>query len=473
MAAGLLASGAALTTSMKDRLIAREDQNLRQVADGFARPRNPDKLPPVPKNDHRPPTRYYVVTYRTDGTSVNIGGNPDFTVRPDLSRIGELGDDATTVHSEGGGGPLWRVVESRSEYGYAYVAVKLSDVTDTMSQLMVLEVLIGVSVLLVAGGLGYLVVRKSLTPLENVERTAEAIAAGDLTSRVPAAPSGTEVGSLSESINAMLHQIQDSFARVEASEESARRGEERMRRFIGDASHELRTPLTSIRGFAELYRQGATDDVDFLMRHIESEAQRMGLLVEDLLLLARLDARRPLAHRPVDLMSVATDVVHAAQAREPERDIALNVEPAAVGVTVPGDQDRIVQVVTNLVSNALRHTPDDAHITVRVAAEPDSAIIEVRDTGDGMTPDEAARAFERFYRTDSSRSRGSGGAGLGLSIVHGIVQAHEGTVHVETAPGEGAAFIVRLPRVRPHVSEAELAAVPIDTVAPTAPGTYP
>ncbi len=444
MALGLLASGAALTTSMRDRLIAREDQNLRQQADTWARPRS-ETAPTFIRSDVRPPTRYYVVTYRTDGTLVPRGGNPDFTTRPDLASIGELGTGAVTVRSVGGG-PDWRVVESRSQYGYSYVAVTLGDVYDTMRQLVVLELLIGGSVLLVAGGLGYLVVRRSLGPLVEVEATAEAIAAGDLTRRVPATPPNTEVGSLAQSINAMLHQVQDSFARVEASEEQARRGEDRMRRFIGDASHELRTPLTSIRGFAELYRQGASTDVAFLMKHIESEAKRMGLLVEDLLLLARLDARRPLEHRPVDLLTVAADVVHAAQAREPERTIDLEIDGDAAGVEVPGDRDRITQVITNLVSNALRHTPADASITVRLSAEPSNAVIEVRDTGQGMTAAEAARVFERFYRTDSSRSRGSGGSGLGLSIVDGIVSAHRGTVTVETSPGEGASFIVRLPR---------------------------
>ncbi|WP_344996252.1 HAMP domain-containing sensor histidine kinase [Tsukamurella soli] len=448
MALGLLASGAALTTSMKDRLIAREDQNLRQQADTWAKPRAV-QLPYAARGDKRPPTRYFVVTYRFDGTQVQQGGNPDFTTRPDLSKVGEIGSEAITVHSANSGGPDWRIVESRSQYGYAYVAVTLSDVYDTMRQLVILELLIGGSVLAVAGGLGYLVVRRSLGPLVEVEATAELIAAGDLTRRVPASPPNTEVGSLAQSINAMLHQVQDSFARVEASEEQARRGEERMRRFIGDASHELRTPLTSIRGFAELYRQGASSDVGFLMKHIESEAQRMGLLVEDLLLLARLDARRPLEHRPVDLLTVASDVVHAAQAREPERTIHLELDGDPTDLELPGDQGRITQVVTNLVSNALRHTPPEAVTTVRLRAEPDCVVIEVRDTGPGMRPEEAARVFERFYRTDASRSRGSGGAGLGLSIVHGIVEAHNGTVTVETAPGEGAAFIVRLPRILP------------------------
>ena len=466
---GLLASGTALTAAMKDRLVSREDQTLRQAADTWARPK--PNLPEPVRGSKPPPTRFYQAVFLPDGTQLRIS-NPDFTEQPDLSGLGDLHGDAVTVHSVGGQGPQWRVVQSSSQYGVAFVAVTLSDVDSTLRAMIVLELLIGGGVLIIAGGLGYLVVRRSLRPLEEVEATAEAIAAGDLTRRVPEAPPHTEVGRLSTSINTMLHQVQDSFDRVASSEERARADEERMRRFVGDASHELRTPLTSIRGFAELYRQGATDDTGFVMSRIESEAERMGLLVEDLLLLARLDARRPLAADAVDLTAVADDVVHAAQAREPGRDIALEAERGGTGagpggpaaparargrdpaleadgprtVALTGDRDRLHQVVTNLVSNALRHTPDEATVRVRVTEEPDAVVLSVTDTGPGMEPGEAARVFERFYRTDSSRSRGSGGAGLGLSIVHGIVERHGGTVTVDTAPGKGAAFTVRLPR---------------------------
>ncbi|NMD55388.1 MULTISPECIES: sensor histidine kinase [Tsukamurella] len=437
---GLLASGTALTAAMKDQLLSREDQALRQAAETWARPKPP--ILPEPSRGGRPPTRFYQAVFLPDGRQLQIS-NPDFTQRPDLSGLGDLDGDAVTVHSAGGGGPEWRVVQSSSEYGVAFVAVTLTDVDSTLRAMVALELLIGGGVLVIAGGLGYLVVRRSLRPLEEVEATAEAIAAGDLTRRVPEAPAHTEVGRLSTSINTMLHQVQDSFDRVASSEEQARAGEERMRRFVGDASHELRTPLTSIRGFAELYRQGATDDTGFVMSRIESEAERMGLLVEDLLLLARLDARRPLAADTVDLVAVADDVVHAAQAREPGRDIALEAETGTVALT--GDRDRLHQVVTNLVSNALRHTPDEATVRVRLSEEPGAVVLAVADTGPGMEPDEAARVFERFYRTDTSRSRGSGGAGLGLSIVHSIVERHGGTVTVDTAPGAGATFTVRLP----------------------------
>lgn len=443
---GLLVSGVALSTAMRDSLLAREDQTLHQAAETWARP-GPDLAlpPPASSSGNRPPTRFYVTTYRPDGTEVRIS-NPDFAARPDLSGLAELGTDPVTVESEGVG-PRWRVVAARSPYGVSFVAITLSDLDATMRQLVALELGFGLLVVVIAGGFGYVLVRRSLRPLEVVEATAEAIAAGDLTRRIPPAPTNTEVGRLSASLNAMLHQIQDSFGRVAASEENARRGEERMRRFVGDASHELRTPLTSIRGFAELYRQGATDDTEFLLGHIESEAQRMGLLVEDLLLLARLDARRPLELAQIDLVTLAADVVGAAQARAPERTVELAVTGAATDIGVSGDRDRVVQVLTNLVSNALRHTADEVPVTVRLDAEPGAAVISVIDTGAGMSEEEAAHVFERFYRTDSSRSRGSGGSGLGLSIVAGIVAAHGGTVDLRTAPGWGAVFTVRLPRV--------------------------
>jgi len=220
-----------------------------------------------------------------------------------------------------------------------------------------------------------------------------------------------------------------------------------MRRFITDASHELRTPLTTIRGFAELYRQGAAKDVEMLMSRIESESRRMGLLVEDLLLLARLDAQRPLEHRRVDLLALATDAVHDAQSIAPQRTITMEVFDGPGTPEVLGDEARLRQVLGNLVANALQHTPETARITVRVGTADDDAVLEVADRGPGMTQEDAQRVFERFYRTDSSRARASGGTGLGLSIVDSLVYAHGGQVTVTTAPGQGCCFRVTLPRI--------------------------
>jgi two-component system, OmpR family, sensor kinase len=306
---------------------------------------------------------------------------------------------------------------------------------------------IGAAVLLVLGVAGFAVVHRSLRPLVEVEQTAAAIAGGQLDRRVPQRDPRTEVGRLSLALNGMLAQIQRAVASSESSAAQARSSEERMRRFITDASHELRTPLTTIRGFAELYRQGAAKDVEMLMSRIESESSRMGLLVEDLLLLARLDAQRPLERGRVDLLALATDAVHDAQSIAPKRKITMEVFDGPGTPEVLGDEARLRQVLGNLVANALQHTPESAGVTVRVGTNGDNAVLEVCDEGPGMTSDDAHRVFERFYRADSSRARASGGTGLGLSIVDSLVYAHGGTVSVTTAPGHGCRFKVNLPRI--------------------------
>jgi two-component system OmpR family sensor kinase len=223
-----------------------------------------------------------------------------------------------------------------------------------------------------------------------------------------------------------------------------------MRRFVADASHELRTPLTSIKGFSELYRQGAMTDTAQLMSRIETEAGRMGLLVEDLLMLARLDAHRPIEQAPVDLLALASDVVHSARATAPDRDISVEVLDGPGVPEVEGDVGRLAQVLSNVVANAIRHTPSDATITVKVGTIDDDAVMAVVDTGPGLADDDKARVFERFYRADASRHRTehSSGSGLGLSIVAALVAAHGGTVGVDDTPGGGATFWVRLPRRR-------------------------
>jgi two-component system OmpR family sensor kinase len=305
-------------------------------------------------------------------------------------------------------------------------------------------------VLVLLGGVGYLLVRASLRPLRQVETVAAAIADGQLSQRVPHRDPRTEVGRLGQSFNAMLSRIEGAFHDREASEAQARASEQRMRRFIADASHELRTPLTSIRGFAELYRQGAaTDatDVSRFMRRIETESARMGVLVEDLLLLARLDQQRPLRRTPVDLAVLAADAVHDAHAITPDRPVELSIDGASV---VDGDEPRLRQVLGNLITNALTHTPPDAAVSVTVGpADESTVLLEVADRGPGMTPEHAARVFERFYRADPSRGRQTGGTGLGLAIAAAIVAAHNGTVELRTTPGAGAAFRVRLPVPEP------------------------
>jgi two-component system OmpR family sensor kinase len=329
-------------------------------------------------------------------------------------------------------------------------AISLSDVDDTVGRLVLLELLVGLVVLALLGGAGYVVVRRSLRPLVDVENTAAAIADGDLTQRVPESDPRTEVGRLSRAFNAMVTQIEGAFGKQQASEAAARASEDRMRRFVADASHELRTPLTSIRGFAELYRQGAArspEEVARVMRRVEDSAEQMGLLVDDLLLLARLDQQRPLDLAPVDLVALAADVVHDAQAVAPERAISLDLDTDRAAI-VQGDEPRLRQVLNNLVGNALHHTPAGSPVQVAVVAnagEGGFARFAVRDRGPGLAPEDAGRIFERFYRTDASRTRAAGGTGLGLSIVAALVAAHGGQVGVDTAPGDGAVFWVRLP----------------------------
>ena len=236
----------------------------------------------------------------------------------------------------------------------------------------------------------------------------------------------------------MLGQIEDAFAERSASEA-------RLRRFISDASHELRTPVAAVSAYAELFDRGARDrpdDLERSMTGIQRETRRMGLLVSDLLLLARLDQGRPLEARPVDLTALAGEAVDAAHAMEPTRPLALEA-PAVV--TVTGDAERLRQVIDNLLANVRAHTPVTAAVTVRVGRDDAGALLEVADAGPGMEAEQAAHAFERFYRGDPSRSRDHGGAGLGLAIVAAIVEAHGGAVAVESAPGQGTTFRVTLP----------------------------
>ncbi|MGH6657496.1 MAG: sensor histidine kinase [Actinocrinis sp.] len=365
--------------------------------------------------------------------------------------------------------------------GYVLVATSLNDVDGTVAQLTRLEIAVDSAVGAALILLGYFIVRTALRPLNHIETAAEAISAGDLSRRVPQGHPKTETGRLSRSLNGMLGQIEAAFSARERSEGAARDSEERMRQFVADASHELRTPLTSIRGFAELHRQGAVvpERVPDLIRRIESEAVRMGVLVEDLLLLARLDEQRPLAHDRVHLAALAAESIAGAQARAPGRRIDLHVEHPSVEPVVIGDETRLRQALDNLLDNALRHTPPDARISVRVRAstdpnalaggtdgkEPGTApdagrdaagprvyLLEVADTGPGLSPQAAAHVFERFYRADPARQRNSSvadrGAGLGLAIVAAITAAHGGTATVHTAPDQGALFRLTLPAAR-------------------------
>ena len=447
VACGLLASGIAVTSILRHSLVNRVDQQLLDASRSWAQAPRRMPMPPIEgPNPARPPTNFYVRGIDPDGR-VWMAVN-DRAAEPLLPADNDVGPVPVTVGSIDHSTVVWRAMTVRGLGGeLTTVAIDLSDVQSTVRSLIYAQVGIGAAVLLVLGVAGFAVVRRSLRPLVEVEQTAAAIAAGQLDRRVPERDPRTEVGRLSLALNGMLAQIQRAVASSESSAEHARSSEDRMRRFITDASHELRTPLTTIRGFAELYRQGAATDVEMLMSRIESESSRMGLLVEDLLLLARLDAQRPLERRRVDLLALATDAVHDAQSIAPKREITMEVFDGPGTPEVLGDEARLRQVLGNLVANALQHTPETAGVTVRVGTDRDNAVLEVCDEGPGMTSQDAHRVFERFYRTDSSRARSSGGTGLGLSIVDSLVYAHGGTVTVTTAPGQGCRFKVNLPRI--------------------------
>ncbi|CAM4188348.1 HAMP domain-containing sensor histidine kinase [Nocardia ninae] len=468
-AAALLASGVAVTSALSQSLTQRTDEQLYDAARSWAQPRPmkqvrtsdgavqwvPADAPgPLPRLPGDQPRRFFEL-HKSAGGQVffEVAGGGNASGIPDLA--GQSGDAPVTVDSADGSSVRWRVLTTENQYGSTTVGLPLTDNQETVSHLIFIEIATGTAALITLGVVGYLVIQRSLRPLREVEDTAAAIAGGDLHRRVPVRGVDTEVDHLARSLNEMLARIQYGVAATEASEEAARRSEATMRRFVADASHELRTPLTTIRGFAELYRQGASTDAAMVIGRIESESERMSLLVEDLLLLARLDEKRPLERKSVDLLALAGDAVHNAQAMAarqkptpatPERRIGVVVDRGEGTMEVIGDEPRLRQILANLLGNALAHTPSQAAIIVRLTPFRDEVRLDVIDSGPGLAPEAAARVFERFYRTDSSRNRASGGAGLGLSIVHALVAAHGGRVTVHSQPGEGAIFTVTLPR---------------------------
>jgi two-component system, OmpR family, sensor kinase len=445
VACGLTASGIAVTSILRQHLIQRADQTLEEASRGWAQaPKGALKVPHGANLD-RPPSNFYVRSMTSDGKGRIVIN--DRHAEPVLPANNDVGPEPTTVGSVDKSGVQWRVVSVHGPNRLVTVAYGLSEIQHTVRSLAWLQLGIGVAVLLVLGLAGSWVVNRSLRPLTEVEETAAAIAAGQLDRRIPERDSRTEVGRLSAALNGMLAQIQQALASSEASAQKALVSEDRMRRFITDASHELRTPLTTMRGFAELYRQGAARDMEMVMSRIESESRRMGLLIDDLLLLARLDAQRPIERKLVDLLALATDAVHDARAVSRNRTITIEVVDGPGTPEVLGDEARLRQVLGNLMTNALQHTPETADIIVRVGTTTEDSILEVVDEGPGMSREDAQRVFERFYRTDSSRARSSGGSGLGLSIVDSLVHAHGGTVNVTTALGQGCRFYVSLPRI--------------------------
>jgi two-component system OmpR family sensor kinase len=337
------------------------------------------------------------------------------------------------------------VARPLGEEGTVVVALPLTEVRATQRRLRLIGGVVGGLVIAAIGVAAYWLTRRELRPLERMAERSGAIAAGDLSQRVEPDDPRTEVGRLGAALNAMLAEIERAFAEIERAFAERVAAEERLRRFVADASHELRTPVTSIRGYAELFRRGAGDrpaDLANAMRRIEQEGKRMGELVEELLLLARLDQGLPLESRPVELTALVDAAVDAARAADPERPIDVDSQGPLV---VLGTGSRLRQVVDNLLTNARVHTPAGTPVHVRLVGEDEEAVLEVADAGPGVPAEEADRIFERFYRTDRSRTRSQGGVGLGLAIVRSVVEAHGGAIGYRARPGGGSVFRVVLP----------------------------
>jgi two-component system, OmpR family, sensor kinase len=351
-----------------------------------------------------------------------------------------------TAASARAGGPQFRVRASVLSNGNQLVlAVPLTDTTDTLHRLLLVELLVTAGAVVLVGLSGWWLVRLGLRPLADVERTAEAIAGGELSNRVPGENDKTEIGRLARALNVMLGRIQHAFSQRDATELALRQSDARLRQFVADASHELRTPVAAVSAYAELFERGAAskpDDLARVLRGIRVETDRMGQLVEDLLLLARMDEGLPIERVPVDLISVVAESMEAARLVGPEWPVGLE---ASQPLEVVGDRDRLRQVMDNLLSNVRAHTPPGTSTVVTVSAAGAVATVEVADDGPGLTDEQAARVFERFYRADPSRSRTTGGSGLGLSIVAAIVAAHGGTVDASPGPQHGAVIRFSLP----------------------------
>jgi two-component system, OmpR family, sensor kinase len=441
-AIGLAAADVATYTSLRSFLVDRTDESLVDLARGAER----ELRHGCGGRDDRPPPGTapgdFFQIRSTDGDPLctrQVGGLGDAGAPspPELPQTVDAPSSFTVPAEDGGERYRMRADVGFGGDGIVVVGTSLADVDATLRRLLLIMLLVTVAVLAALAVLGLWVVRFGLRPLEAIGSTASAIAAGDLSRRVERAEPRTEVGRLGLALNSMLGQIERAFNAQAASER-------RLRRFVADASHELRTPLSAVRAYAELFARGAErrpDDLARSMQGITRESERMSLLVDDLLLLARLDEGRPLEREPVALEAVVGEAVETAQAVEPKRPIAFEAEPAEV----LGDRDRLRQIVDNLLANVRAHTPPGAAVTVRVGRENGSASVEVVDSGPGMSAEEAERSFERFYRADQSRSRASGGAGLGLSIVAAVAEAHGGSVAAESEPGRGATFRITLP----------------------------
>ena len=438
-----------ITTTTRDELIGQLDDRLMSFARGPELERGlvPPPLDGFPDQTSRPVDGFERLSdvyqgFVVDGALMtlfmpSIGDEADVS-EPDVD-VDDLPAQGIALFSTDAveGDLTYRVLARPFGGGTAITALPLNDVEDTISRLVLVVIAGTATILAVLGLVTWWVLRLGIRPVKQMTESASQIAGGDLTVRVPESSPGTEAGQLALALNRMLGRIEDALG-------ERARSEQRLRRFVSDAAHELRTPVTTIRGYAELYRHGGVStpaQLDDAMLRTENEASRIGRLVDDMLLLAKLDEERPLDHRPVDLGVLVTDAANDARIAAPGRPITVDYE----SVVIDGDEDRLRQVVANVVGNALVHT--DAGLPVHISArrDGDQAVLVVEDQGPGMPVEVAERATERFYRADQARSRHRGGSGLGLSIVDATVTSHGGEVSIDTATGGGTRVRITLP----------------------------
>lgn len=451
-ALGLVLAAVATNLVLRTYLISGLDAQL------ISAPRftSPQPLPSTPSSDEgkgpQLPSPFFITRLDSQGAVVeqSRGSQVADAPAPDLAGFTRSDAEATrgqVFEVSGVDDPsfTYRAIAfpARDSGGSVVVAIPTSSADDPARKVALASLAIGLFTLGLVALLARFVIRVGLRPLDEIEQTAERIAAGDLSQRVPEMPEGTEIGRLSASLNGMLGQIEEAFDERTASEE-------RLRRFVSDASHELRTPLTAIRGYAELSRSGAyTNDEDKARAaaRIEEEAARMGVLVDDLLLLARLDQQRPLERVRLDVVGVVQVAAEGLRVAAPDREVTVDAVPSAI---IEGDALRLRQVIDNLATNARVHTTAGAPIRFVVGVDAGRVRVDVADSGPGMDPVEVERAFERFYRGDASRTRArGGGTGLGLSIAQAVVQAHGGSVSLVSSPEGGTIVTLELPLAHP------------------------
>jgi len=451
MAIALVVAAVLILSLTRAALVARMDQELLGIAGATTRI---ERLAQLAETDADAGRRVAVLRLDRRGNVLQaipsgFADAPDplpaMPVHPAGYPGSELGSIIQVPSVDGS--MEYRVIAERGPRDVAIIAVAAPMTTIDAAQRALVQtmLLVGAVAMGVLLLVSWFLVRRGLLPLERMTRTAEEIAGGDLSHRAGVPHDGSEVGRLGSAFDSMLDQIEGSFAQQQAALAAVEQSEARLRRFVADASHELRTPLTAVRGYADLFQAGGLADPDQLataMDRIGTESRRMAALVEDLLLLARLDQGRPMRRDPVDLSRIASEAVADLRAVDPGRPVVGVIEP---GVWVTGDDDRLRQVVGNLTANIPVHAGSGTPVEILLRTEGGGAELRVVDHGPGIAPADAARVFDRFYRADVGRSRERGGTGLGLSIVTAIVDAHGGRVGHQPTPGGGATFIVQLP----------------------------